>query len=176
MATNDPIDVRVNNMAKWAAGVDKALAEIKQALFVTTCERADSISIELADLKSRRADDAAEWRAQAENKAAWQAELAVINDQIGAIEAPAMLKVATELDENGKNKYSNESARASALIVALQADENYVSMQALRRELERDIGRASAIMAALDRAAKEYGRSVDILTARLNNLTARVAK
>lgn len=167
---------RLNGIDEWAACVNADLTEIKQALFVTTCDRADAISLELAELRSKRQDDGAAWREQAERRAKASGELATIKQALDEIEAPTMLDVSMELDDAGKKaRYGNPETRKAAMTVALAADENYQALRGRERELELEIGRARAILESLDREAKEYGRAVDVLTARLNNLTARVA-
>lgn len=166
----------LGGIGEWAEQIKPDIEQMKQALYVSTCDRADAISLELAELRGKRQDDGAQWRELAEDKAGLAVELSTIKQAIDDIEAPTRLNLSMERTEDGKKfLYPNDGMRNDAMIVALKKNDNYHVLIKRKREIEREIGQSRAIMESLDREAKEYGWAVDVLTARLNNLTARVA-
>lgn len=173
MSKNDPIEVRIEKMAEWAKGVNETLDDLVAAMTVSIEEHADSIALQLADLLSRRESGKADYLAALEVKA----QLGIdsdLDDRIAAIEAETMLDVSCKLDANGKVLYSNAETRKAAITIALDANEAYRSLINQKRTQQRDLAQARAVLEALDREASDYKRATENLTARLNNLTARV--
>jgi hypothetical protein len=172
MAKNDPVEVRIEKMATWAAGVQEQLDDLTAAMVVSTEEHADGIAFQLAELLEGRKDHQRDYLTALDTKSQLSIP-STLDDEIERIEAEAMLEVSCALDDDGKVLYKNDSMRKAAITIALDANEKYKALVAEKREQKLDLAQARAVLETLDREAKEYGRAVDILTARLNNLTAR---
>ena len=173
MARNDPIEVRIEKMATWAAAVQEQLDDLTTAMVVNTEKHADGLSYQLAELlETRRANQ--EQYADAMGIKARYSVPSTLDDQIKEAGARASLNAASINPTTGK-LFTVQQCK-DRITLALAEDADYQKLVIEKRKQKTDVARANAVIETLDREAKEYGRAVYILTARLNNLTARVGK
>ena len=167
---------RLDKMGAWAATVEERLKAV-DGLVRGYLAIDDNEFVELAEQMAMLAGRLT--NAPAQRFAAMQ-KLIDAKDQIIRLEARLeffaanlLLDVYSAIDENGKQKYSNETQRKAALAVLVADDKDCAEIQSKLAELNVDKSRVEAELAHLDDAFKTdrivYGGSV----ARLENLTAR---
>ena len=169
-ATTQSNEARIDKMGTWAAGVREELDDLTAAMIVSTEEHADALSYQLAELLESRKDHKKDYLTALTTKA----QLSIpsgLDDEIERIEAQASLDSAG-INPKTEKLFTVKQCEAR-VILALGENEQYKELIAQKRQQKGDLAQARALLETLDREAKEYGRAVDILTSRLDNLTAR---
>ena len=176
---------RIEKMAEWAVGVEKTLEELHRGLTITVTEGADAISARLGQLldgRQQRGEDhhaglvqrGEDHHAGLVQRGELKVNIAEFKEDMATLEAQAMIDVSVEFDDNLKLRYGSDGKRKAAVTVELASSANYQELRAQKHEAERELARVGAMLETFASEASEYKRAVDVLTAQLNNLTARV--
>lgn len=173
MGANDPIDVQVANMRKWAQ--ESVMPQLKelQAKLAPSVEQMDAIGLELAELHVQYADvRVMAQEAQARLDDINVTKIPPLKEQMTVLEAQAELDAVDINTVTGKPfTVAQCAARAK---IALNGNADYQNLAARQRELEREAASHKAILSSFDSALSEYRNRNRALVARLNNLTARM--
>jgi hypothetical protein len=166
---------RIERMREWADGVENTLTELRQGLVITTTSGSDAISARLGDLLDGRQKRGDDYHAGLVQRGELKVSIAEIKENIDVLEAKAMLDVSFEIGEKDKLKYSNDTLRKAAVVMQLDDNQVYETLREQKHEAERELARVGAMLEVFASETSDYNRAVDVLTAQLNNLTARVA-
>lgn len=170
MAEERSMGERFEQIAEWATHAREQIDDLTAAMVVSTEEHADGISYRLAELKENRETNQAQYADAMKIKAQYSVP-STLDDAIKEAEARATLD-APGINPKTEKLYTVQQCEARVTI-ALAENKDHQKLITEKRKQKMDLARAKATIETLDREAKEYGRAVDILTARLNNLTAR---
>ena len=163
------VEERIEGMAKWASGMQVQVAEL-QARFLPSIEQMDAISAELGAL----CEEQAQINSLLGESEKRRSELIAYDDEMEVVEAEVSLDVACALNEMGKARYPNESARAMATKIALNGNRRYQELLAEKRARELELASMRAVSEELERQLSLGRGRARALVARLENLTARI--
>lgn len=166
---------RIEKMATWASRIEKTLDELHRGLVITTNTGADAISARLGTLLDGRQQRGEDYHNGLARRGELKVTILECKEDMTTLEARAMLDVSVAVDEKGKLLYGSDDKRKAAVKVQLTNEETYQSLRTAKHTAERELAHVGAMIASLEAEAGEYKRAVDVLTAQLNNLTARVA-
>lgn len=177
MTEQKTADQRLNDMAKWAAKVDKwrssVDALIRGTLAVDEAEL-NGLTDQLQLLESRLTAAPDQIHAAVAKIVDIKAELQSLDEQRELVESNLLLDVYAEINGDGKPKYSNEAQRKAALTAKLAGSEEYNNIKGNIAAVNLDKARAEAELERLESAHKVDRRIYYGSVARLENLTARI--
>jgi len=160
----------------WANGVNKKLKELELDLVPRSEHVIAQIDAELAALYTQYANVNGDMSDAARKQIEVKAILGITTEEMADIESDAFLDVCSEYNEKGKAKYTNPDMRKAAVRLRLKDNSEYQVLLAQKREQESESLNLRIVMEQTERMLKEYGRRNAALVARLEALTAQVAR
>ena len=175
--TNTQLEKRINDMGTWASKAEKkldAIGALVRGILATDESEFNGLVDQLQLLEGRLI-------AAPDQRKAATTKLLTIKDQIASLEAQrelvesnVWLDVCSEINGDGKSKYTNESQRKAALSVDLSKNAEPANILTSIAELETEKARAEAELAYIEDAFKTDRIVYHGSVARLENLTARI--
>jgi hypothetical protein len=163
---------RIENMALWAAKVDKQLAALSQVKAQAAPGEPGEALVALAALHNDYTGIPAALRQLRQDMVAAKAYYADVAAELDEAEARAMLDVSMQIDGNGKPLHSNEAARKAAVKVALAGSDipgRLRQAEAAMKAIEVEIEYQSDLLAEFSRRSRALVSVVDYATATLNH-------
>lgn len=163
------VSSRIDKMAEWAKKVESRL----DALQVYQSAEDGDFDQQIEDLlvKPDYADDILKSR---NDIIANEMLLAQINDQLEELEGNAYLEASSEIAENGKALYSNETQRKAAAKALLATNPAYVETMDNKRMIEAAIAKSKADIDYYESLRKETHYQLRAMIVRIENQTARL--
>ena len=166
-------EARIDKMGRWATDAGKRIKLLETTMITTVEENADALGYQLAALVDGYDGSSKEYASEQASRATASEAARNLKEDISDMEAPVYLEVSAELTDAGKAKYGNDGLRAAAVSVHFAKDENYAAIKTELRNARQAESMSKARLASIERDIKTWGRKVDALRSRLDNLTAR---
>lgn len=175
---------RLDAFSKWVfdeGGANDRLDQLERAMIATVETNADTLSYQLAELVDGHDGQAEDYAREQASKATSGEAVVSLGKYIFELEAPVFLSVSSDVTDKGKAMYGNEKSRAAAVLVTLadtdHADsEQHAKLKADLQSARQAEAMARARIASIESEEKTWGRKVDALRSRLDNLTARAGR
>lgn len=170
--TNQDPNARIDKMGQWAAEIDEWRKATEKSLKMLLAAKIASISAPADEISARLGSALDEQGALPATIASMKAEVAQFRERLSEIDEAVETEEASAMLGTTE---SNKEKREAQMILFLAESERCQQLRKERRVLDTAMKVKEAQIEELESRDRHLGRLIHVLTAQLENLTARIS-
>jgi len=176
--TAEAVNERIDKMGQVYLETDKRIKQLERAYMThiqANMEEYKAQTVEMDELQKSISAGPIVKRECAVELAELRDKISAVEGQLADIEAGLYLNVCSELDDDNKLVYTNESSRKAALRLAMRHSDEYQDIKGHLDKLNMDKARLEAQLQEIEDTDKRSMALFRGCVARIENITARIS-